>query len=160
MPRTPLFIAVAILLLAVPIRPATGAPSDDPPSRQKLQEMYLSYLREEGYEPTIDADGDIEFKMEGVPYLILIVENDPDFFEILMPNFWPLESEAERARALAAADHANATIKVAKVYTLGDNVSAATELFLPQPDDFGKVFRRSLLAVNAAVNAFVEQMRK
>ena len=51
-------------------------------SKAALQRMYMDYLREEGYMPSIDEDGDILFKVAGDSYYIIIDEDDLQFFQI------------------------------------------------------------------------------
>jgi len=43
----------------------------------------MEYLRQEGYMPSIDDDGDIIFKVAGNSYFIIIDENALQFFQIL-----------------------------------------------------------------------------
>jgi len=52
-------------------------------TKEDLQNTYMEYLRQEGYVPTIDADGDIQFKVAGDVYFIIINETDLQFFSDL-----------------------------------------------------------------------------
>ncbi len=122
-------------------------------------QRFQEFLREEGYPSTVDAEGDIVFKCEGHTYLILLEENDEQFFRIVFPNFWRIESQEERQQVERAALHATAETKVAKVYPLGDNTWATIELFCPTPEEAKAVFERCLSALRAAVALFVEKMR-
>lgn len=45
-------------------------------AQQDVQNDILSYLKHEGYLPTLDEDGDIQFKMEGIGYFVLTKEVD------------------------------------------------------------------------------------
>lgn len=130
------------------------------PTREELQQLYMDYLEDEGYKPTIDSDGDVNFKREGRQYFIRVSESDPEFFQLVFFNFWSLDDEAERARALAAADVANGKSKVAKVFTNRDNMWASIEMFVGAPEDFKAVFTRASGALDFGVANFVEEMRK
>lgn len=88
----------------------------------ELQDMYVSFLLEEGYRPEVDQDGDVVFKREGRTYFIAVNEEDPGFFQLVLPNIWPIESEAERLQVLVAADYSNATSKASKVFIMEDDV--------------------------------------
>ncbi|MEN8220285.1 MAG: hypothetical protein ABFS56_28825 [Pseudomonadota bacterium] len=129
-------------------------------AEDSLQKRYISYLIEEGYKPTMDEYGDVEFKYEGEQYIILVSENDPEFFRIVLPNIWFIESKKERQKALVAADYATAEIKVAKVLVVGDQVWVSLELFISKPEQFKGIFKRSMSALQAATKAFVEKMRQ
>jgi hypothetical protein len=64
-------------------------------SKKQLQDMYISYLKEQGYQPDIDSDGDVTFKAEGGSFYIFVDEDDLELFRIVYPNFWEVESLAE-----------------------------------------------------------------
>ena len=113
-------------------------------NKRDMANMYSNYLRSEGYAPKIDDDGDVIFKYEGRTYLIMPDERDQQFFRLIFPNFWSIESEAERQKVLAAAGHATGLTKVGKVYIMRDSTWASVEIFLASPDHFSAVFTRSL----------------
>ena len=90
-----------------------------------LANVYLEHLKDEGYRPALDDDGDIYFKKEGKTYLIILDEDDPTFFRLVFPNFWEIESDEERERVVHAASAATAATKVTKVFPVEDNVWAS-----------------------------------
>lgn len=123
--------------------------------------LYVDYLAHEGYRPTTDSDGDVEFHYEGGLYYIDIETSDANYFHLVYPNFWRIESDEEFARAILAANEATRTTKVAKVYLRSDqkNTSASIEMFFERPEQFKPVFHRSIRALKAAVANFVKEMR-
>ena len=121
-------------------------------------QMYVSYLREDGYALEIDEDGDVMFKFEGGTYFVLVDEEDEMFFQIMFPSFWPIESEEEGARVEKAAQLATRITKVAKVYRQRDNVNASVELLCVPPEAFKAVFRRALRCIQAGVTKFRAEM--
>lgn len=126
----------------------------------KKAELFSKYLTEEGYSPKIDSDGDITFKREGMTFCIFAAENDKEFFRLALPNFWPIESEDERRKVVAAANAATGSVKVGKVFMIGDNVWATVELLVDPIENFGKVFNRSLSIITACLQRFREGMSK
>ena len=149
--------AVIVLILVL----STGtAAAGDTPSKEQLQRLYVEHLEAEGYRPSIDVDGDVQFKREGRTYFIIISEKDPEFFRLVLANIWKIEDDLERSRVLVAADHSNAVSKVAKVYMVKDNVWVCVELFLAAPEDFRGIFERSMSAMEAGVSNYVERMRE
>ena len=128
--------------------------------KRKLQDMYMDYLRGEGYRPEIDKDGDVLFKYEGGTYFIFVDHEDTQFFRIVYPNFYSIDTEAERQQVLRATDYATGSTKVAKVFTIRDRVWASVELLLPSPDDFRPVFGRGMRTLRTAVMSFAEKMRE
>lgn len=122
-------------------------------------QMYLSYLREEGYAPQIDQDGDVMFKFEGGKYYILIDAADEMYFRVIYPGFWPIQSEEERERVIRAAMEATASTKVAKVFPVGNDVWADAELLCQPPETFKLVIWRCIRSIRAAVARFLEGMK-
>ena len=65
----------------------------------QLKEKCINYLREEGYCPTVDNDGDVMFKVQGATLFLMDDENDETFLKIWLPQFWSLDDDQERAKA-------------------------------------------------------------
>jgi hypothetical protein len=128
-------------------------------TKEELQKMYADYLRKEGYAPSLDSDGDVSFKIEGGNYFIAINEDDPVFFYIGYPNFWEIETEAERRKASAVIMNVNRTTKVAKIYiTSRDDTWIEASIFLNAPEDFKRHFLRMIDAVQLARRKFIDGM--
>lgn len=127
-------------------------------TKQDIAERYRQHLAAEGYAPWIDEDGDVVFRCEGRTYCIIIDEDEPTFFRLIFPNFWPIESDRERIRALQAAHEATRKTKVAKVIQRSDDVWATIELFVGDPEDAMQRLQRSLSALRTAVRTFAEVM--
>ncbi|GHV00540.1 hypothetical protein FACS189483_10680 [Spirochaetia bacterium] len=127
-------------------------------SREDLQSMYVDFLKSEGYGPSIDSDGDVNFKVEGNNYYIIVNENDLEFFQIYYGI--NLSTAEERKNAPAAANYATRSTKVVKVYTSSDGQSAviSAEIFMNEPEDFKLVFRRLLRAISSARSDFISKL--
>jgi len=128
-------------------------------TKEALQDMYMQFLREEGYLPSVDEDGDILFKVSGNNYFIIVDESDLQFFRIytgVSLGSFLLED------ALAAANYSNMRSKVAKVYISSDERSAAinTELLLSDPHDFKPVLARALSLMRFAESNFFSRLRE
>lgn len=123
------------------------------------QQMYLDFLKREGYFPEVDRDGDITFKREGGLFLLFTEEEDPAYFRLVYPGFWSIDSEEERQRALKAAVEIGREIKVVKIYLTEKNTWAAVEQFFDPIEDFQKVFGRLIRTLRGGVTRFGEKMR-
>lgn len=128
-------------------------------NKAERAQMYLSYLRDEGYAPQIDQDGDVLFKFEGGKYYILVDEKDEFYFGVVYPGFWPIQSEGERDRVIKAAMEATSSTKVAKVFPVGNDVWADAELICQPPETFKLVIWRAVRSIRAAVARFLEGMK-
>jgi len=126
-------------------------------TKAELAEPFVAFLRTEGYVPTTDEDGDIRFKCEGWLYLVVFDEDDPQYFRLILPNFYSAEDDTSRREAIEAANKATAATKVAKLFLLDDGSASATvELFATPLEAVLPVFVRSLGAIKAAVRSFIE----
>jgi hypothetical protein len=127
----------------------------------QLQEMYVSYLKEQGYQPSVDSDGDVRFKAEGSTLYIGVDEKDSQSFRIVLPNFWKIESPEEKAKAYEAANSVNRQLKVAKVYIVSkeDRVWADANIYVEKPEDFKRHFPRMVQVLMIGASKFREAMR-
>jgi hypothetical protein len=102
-------------------------------TKTSLQNMYMDFLKGEGYVPSI---------------------------RVLYPNFWEIESEEELVRAYAAAADTSRTTKIAKMFVTQneDDVSIVAESLLNAPADFKNYFRRLLNTIAAAKRDFIDRM--
>ena len=143
-------------LLLIGVYPVLGEAAESP-----LADMYVEYLKSEGYSPTMDKDGDVVFKYEGGAYFILVNEDDPQFFLVIYPTFWELDSEREKALARKVALEVTNSTKGAKVFLdrQETNVSINAETLLKNPEDFKDVFPRILNMISSARKKFIEGMR-
>lgn len=153
------FVLALSAAMILPLRGSQEAATESV-SKAELQSLYMEFLTEEGYKPEIDSDGDVQFKHEGRNYFIQVDENDLEFFRLVFPNFWEIESEEERVQVLAAADVSNAKSKVSKVFTVRDNTWASIEIFVSKPELFKGVFKRSMSALQNGVANFVNKMKE
>ncbi|MCL2267093.1 MAG: hypothetical protein FWC17_04930 [Treponema sp.] len=128
-------------------------------TKEDLQSIYMEYLRQEGYMPLVDVDGDIQFKVSGANYFIIVDDRDLMFFQIYMGFSLGIVS---REDALNAANDANRLSKVAKISISSDDslriiVSITAELLLENPVEFIPVFSRALSLIRNAENNFIRQ---
>ena len=139
---------------------STARAQEKTPTRDDLQKVYVDCLKKEGFSPQINERGAIEFKYEGGMYLLAFDEKDPTFLVVMYPNFWRLDSEAERQKALAAANAASSDAKVSKVLVGDKAVFTTYEMRLKDPADYAVFYKRSLSAIQYAVREFATEMKK
>ena len=115
-------------------------------------------LKEEGYLPKIDEDGDILFKSEGKTLCIFADRGDPDFVRITLPHFWSIDSELERELVMKQCCAINENVKVAKVFLVGDSVWASIEMFISPVQSIHDVLHRSITVLHLAAAEFSRGM--
>lgn len=121
------------------------------------------YLTDQGFRPSIDQDGDLQFKYEGGRYFIEAKEKDEMFIRIVFPNFWEIETPEEKIKCYEAANSVSRGVKVVKVFVVdfkdGSNVWASVELFLPDLEAFKVVFLRSIRLLSSIPVDFSDFMK-
>jgi hypothetical protein len=100
-------------------------------------QLYMDYLREEGYRPELDKDGDVVFKHERVTFIIFANEDD---------------------RAMRVMMRLNRAYKAAKFCETGEDVSLFVECFYAQADGFKPVFARYVDLLSSALREFRQLM--
>jgi hypothetical protein len=127
-------------------------------TRLDLQRIYTDYLRQEGYVPSVDKDGDIQFKVAGDSYFIIIDDIDLQFFQIY--TGFSL-GDVSLQDALNAANYSNRSSKVVKVAFSSERkvVSITAELLLNDPKDFIPVFSRAISLIRNAEKNFMAQLK-
>jgi hypothetical protein len=115
-------------------------------------------LKEEGYLPKIDEDGDLVFKSEGKTLFIPADSSDEEFIRISLPNFWSIDSDEEREVVAMVCCKVNKSVKVAKVCIVNDNVWASVEMFASPIQSVHDVFLRCITVLNLAVAEFRREM--
>jgi hypothetical protein len=151
------YLACGVLLLG-----AWPVFAQDAADASGLQSVYMQYLKSEGYAPTIDSNGtDIDFKYQGGYYYISIDAKDPQYFCLVYPNFYELDSRSVRNDAAIAASHVSANKKVVKVWLTPDdkNVCISTEIYLKDPSDISAFLSRMLSAIASAREDFMKEMQ-
>jgi hypothetical protein len=128
----------------------------------QLQAMYSNYLREEGYQPSIDSDGDVLFKAEGRTFWIDVNERDLESFRIVYSNFWEIESLAEKLKVYEVVNYINRTTKVAKVFinSREDDVSVDANILIKNPEDFKLHFKRMVDVLLYVIREFRFKMNE
>ncbi len=136
-----------------------GIEKGRPKKKAAKVKIIVSFLKEQGYCPKVDDDGDVAFKFEGSTYFIDEAGSDEEFFRLVYPNFWPIETMEEENNSKIALNEVNCELKVAKVFQIRDSVWAAIEMFIDPFENFQNVFSRCLGCLQHSANLFSEKMR-
>jgi hypothetical protein len=129
-------------------------------TRSQLQDMYVTFLKSEGFNPTIDSDGDVNFTTQGNNFYINVMENDLQSFQIVLTNFLDVGSTATaKQKALDAASYATRTTRVARAYmTSSGKIAIDAFVFIAKPDDFKLVLNRMVGVILIARKDCLDRM--
>lgn len=165
--RMPLAMAGVLLaaLLALVALPAQAAPEPDTAvaaraAAKAQQDQYVRFLRERGFSPEIDQNGNVQFRDIDFRYFIDVGAAEGGSFSIVLPALLQVGDDSRRTMAREAIDYVNGRVRAAKLFFVGNQVWVVVEVFLVRPDDFPLVFDRAQLVVASAAYQFWDRMRE
>lgn len=125
-------------------------------------EIIASHLRNSGYDPSIDEEGDIMFEFEGYPLFIHPDEEDPQvlkLFGFAWRSDHEEEDDSELILALQVANDCMAKHSGVKVITLPSrHIVVAVEQFFEPFDTFRGAFDRILKSLKTCAEEVHEMM--
>ena len=126
-------------------------------TKSQLQEMYVSFLRSEGYNPSVDSDGDVNFTAQGHRFYIDVMAEDLHSFRIVLSSF--LDIGSDRLRALEAAVLEINTTKATRFVIASNNrIAIDSFIFLGHPEDFRLHLNRMVSNILIARRDFLARM--
>lgn len=109
----------------------------------KLRSDIEAFLREEGFMPTIDGDGDIGFKKEGGKYYVIIDERDTSPFYIRLARFYNYNERFNRQALIKNLAELNLK-KGVKLICFDEYYVYEAEMYLINGENFKHVFYKLL----------------
>lgn len=99
-------------------------------------------LKKNNDSATIGSMNEIAITIEKLTFIIIVDENDEEYFRILLPNFWKKPKNIGQQKALTAAIDVARDVKLAKVFFIKDEAWGAIEGYCKSSnqflEDFGK----------------------
>ena len=117
--------------------------------------MMMEYLQKEGFMPKRESFG-LAFRYQMKNYLFLDNDDDPSFFQLVMPGICDVNDD-NRARVHLAMDAMNASVKVAKASIFNDEVWLYAELLIDSTPQLGDIVPRALGILQHAYKVFAEK---
>ena len=135
-------------LLASVILSAVAQTSSLTAGEKKFRDGIEQFLREEGYNVTIDPeDNSLNWKQEGARMWLTVSDTDPTYVEIHTSGF-SVDADDNRDKILEACNRAVRETRSAKACLGKKSVIFTVELYCASVDDFNYVFYRSISALN------------
>ncbi|MBQ4005995.1 MAG: hypothetical protein II609_04445 [Muribaculaceae bacterium] len=127
-----------------------------------IYDLLLEHLQNEGYRPKEESFG-LVFKVEGLNFLYFRDEKDDQYFRLCLPGIFDVNNDNEYA-VLKAMNGANASMKVVKLYIVGDeeedrDVWVAFEILLDNTPDIGDFMDRAIGLLRAGRQDFYNRLQ-
>lgn len=129
-------------------------------TEQTAREEAMHFLREEGYLPKLDEDGDVVFKIQGASYCIVLEgQSDGSIFMNVMTRYG---TDQTYEKILEGCNAMNALKRVTKFIAQKEedgNVAyqITYESFCNPTDDFTQLLRDAIALLPACVSEFISE---
>lgn len=141
-----------IFLFAISVLPT--ASRELTPEQKAFRSSIMSFIREEGFSPSIDEDNSLAFKKEGELYWIDIADGSPFYIEFHRIGLKC--NDANKNLVLQSCNEANKKVKCVKAIMGETSVSLVIELFCHSVEEFKYTFYKSLKELDNAYSTVKE----
>lgn len=117
--------------------------------QQAARDNITSFLKDEGYQPSIDSDGDIKFKRQGDVYFISVSDEDSSPYYVSLSKYYSYTDKLTKTKINLYAQEIN-QYKMIKLQANNDNFWLTAQMFLINSVAFTSIFDRILSAMDAA----------
>lgn len=143
---------ILLILCLLPIAVSALSQKSFNDAQLKLRSDIEVFLREEGFMPTIDKDGDIAFKKEGSKYYVIIDERDFSPFYVRLSRFYNYNEKYSRQNIVKNLAELNLK-KGVKLICFDDYYIYEAEMYLINAENFKHVFYKLLEQLEALEKA-------
>ncbi len=103
----------------------------------------------------VDDDGDFRFERQGLSFLLVLDDNEPGYLRLLLPCLAEALTPEARAPLLEACSNASASVKMAKVFFVGNDLCAGLETLVVDPQALDAKYLERILSTTVAAAAHV-----
>ncbi len=112
-------------------------------AQQNLRSSILSYLRSEGYQPSIDEDGDIKFKRQGDVYFVIVSNKDESPMYVALAKYFTYGEKFTKSKINLCAEEIN-KYKMIKLMPNESSFMLHAEMYLTSASAFTNVFTKMM----------------
>lgn len=153
-----LFLALGLMCLTL----TSYAQDSEGQTKKRIRTNYINFLKEEGYVPSIDADGDIKFKIDGSTYYVVIADQDSPAYVTLWAPGYTLGGDGgyDIVKVIPIINKTNIERRGVKFLYTDKSVIVRMEMLLPNAESFKNVFYTSLSYLKSSRELFEEEYSK
>lgn len=122
--------------------------------------LVVDFLREEGFCPKVDDEGDVIFKCEGRTFIYFGNTEDNEFFQLALPAIFDV-TEDNREMVLEACNEVTRQIKVAKSVIIDgrNEVWLFCEMLLDHTPNVEDIVPRAIAILHGAQQEFYQKIQ-
>lgn len=125
------------------------------PEQKAFRSSIMTFLREEGFVPSIDDDNSLTFKKEGVLYWIDVAENSPFYAELHRIGLKC--NNANSNNILQACNETNKKVKCVKAIMGEGTLAFVIEQYCHSAEDFKYTFYKNIKELDNAYSTLVDK---
>ena len=144
-----------IFVLAVTCCAISFAQKSYNSGQQAVRNNIESFLKSEGYQPSIDSDGDIKFKRQGDVYFISVSDKDSEPYYVRLTKYYTYGERLNKTKISMAAPEIN-KYKMVKLLPNENSFCLDAQLFVNSASAFTSIFDRIMQVIDAAENELSE----
>ncbi|MBP3763534.1 MAG: hypothetical protein J6I49_06635 [Bacteroidales bacterium] len=150
-----------ILFLALAVMSAAGAfcQKNFNYEQRTLRDEIFQFVRNEGYSPSIDSDGDITFKKEGRSYWVVIDARDTSPMYVCLMQTFTYGSPYTRVNLNAVMGDVSRN-KMVKIELYDSNFALTADLYLTDSKAFTSIFSKAMSQIDNLRETVIELMEK
>ena len=119
------------------------------PGQKALRDNIKSYLHEEGYQPSLDSDGDIKFKRQGDMYFICVSSTDESPYYVRLSKYFSYSDKISKSKIALYFEAIN-RYKMIKLLTTDDSFIIDAQMYLINSVSFTSIFNKVLDVMDSA----------
>lgn len=148
-----------VLLVLALVLGTIGSYADEPTATQiRLRNEVLNFLKEEGFMPEVDKDGDVKFKKEGLVYYIGVDRDESPYF-VKCFRYLNYPSDYSQDVVKMAANELN-FYKGVKLLCYKSHVRVQAEMYLHDMEAFKYVFYKLLKQISNLEGDILDECAK
>lgn len=149
---------VLFLLLCFVACNAAFAQKDLTSSQLKLRTEILNFLKEEGFTPEIDSDGDIKFKRQGGVYFVVISDANTSPMYVALEEYISAPERYSETVLRLASEKLTERYKAIKCNYIASSktLRLAGEMFLRSSEPFKEVFYKLVSIMDTVEDKIIE----
>lgn len=117
--------------------------------QRALRDNIKSYLQEEGYQPSLDSDGDIKFKRQGDVYFICVSAKDESPYYVRLSKYFSYSDKISKSKIALYYEAIN-QYKMIKLITTDDSFIIDAQMYLINSVSFTSIFNKVLSVMDGA----------
>ncbi|RKR06674.1 hypothetical protein C7446_0666 [Kushneria sinocarnis] len=119
---------------------------------------YLHDLQSQSHDCELIDSHALRITHEGLEFVLVVAEDEPAFFQLMLPGAWQAGAGSDRTALLEATNDVMNTLKAAKLVIHGEGIHVSVEQFVEGPEQGVALLPGMLELLRSAVAELHERL--